>query len=122
MGHSKPSKWAIQEYQTHLDTNYYFAIRETRKVRSDHCISWSGRLLQLLPDPKDPSLVDESVTVHVVPEGDIYVYHGKRPVPYRRVLDSEPVSLKPRREKVRQVRTVDPKAAQRRRGWLFAQG
>lgn len=105
-----------------LDTNYYFAVRESRKVRSDHCISWSGQILQLLPDPKGPSLVDKSVTVHVVPEGAVYLYQDRRPVAYRRVLASDPVPPKPRREMVRQPRTVDPKAAARRRGWLFAQG
>jgi len=105
-----------------LDTNYYFAVRETRKVRSDHCISWSGQILQLLPDPKGPSLVDKSVTVHVVPEGAVYLYQDRRPVAYRRVLASDPVPPKPKREMVRQPRPVDPKAAARRRGWLFAQG
>ena len=105
-----------------LDLAYYFAVRESRKVRSDHCISFSGQLLQLVPDPKGPSLVDESVTVHVVPEGEIYLYHDGHPVAYRRVLASDPVPLKPRREMVRQPRPVDPKAAAKRRGWLFARG
>lgn len=105
-----------------LDLNYYFAIRETRKVRADHCISFSGRLLQLLPSPKDPSLVAESVGVHLVPEGDIYLYHGKRPVPYRQVFSAEAVPPKPLRQPLRQPKPTDPKAAARRRGWLFAQG
>ena len=103
-----------------LDLNYYFAIRESRKVRSDHCISFSGRILQLLPDPKGPSLVDESVTVHTVPEGDIYLYHGKRPIPYRPVSASDSVPLKPIKSAQSQPRPVDPKAAARRRAWLFA--
>jgi len=114
------SAWA--PLPAELDLAYYFAVRESRKVRSDHCISFSGRLLQLLPDAKGPSLVDESVTVHVVPEGDIYLYHDGRPVAYRRVLASDPVPLGPRREMVRQPRPVDPKAAARRQGWLFARG
>lgn len=103
-----------------LDQNYYFAVRETRKVRSDHCISFSGRLLQLLPDPKGPSLTDESVTVHVVPEGDIYLYHGKHPIPYRPVPTPQAVPPKPPRKVARQPKPVDPKAAARRRAWLFA--
>ena len=41
-----------------LDTAYYFAVCETRTVRADHCIRFAGQLLQLLPGPKDPSLVD----------------------------------------------------------------
>lgn len=104
-----------------LDLNYYFALRETRKVRSDHCINWSGHLLQLLPGPKDPSLVDESIGVHVVPEGDIYLYHGRRPIPYRPALPSDPAPTKPIKPSRQQPRAVDPKAAARRRAWLFAQ-
>src|SRR5665647_646984 len=81
-----------------------------------------SQIQRLLPDPKGPSLVDKSVTVHVVPEGDVYLYHDRHSVAYRRVLASDPVPLKPRREMVRQPRPVDPKATARRRGWLFAQG
>src|SRR5450759_552853 len=103
-----------------LDTNYYFAIRESRKVRSDHCISFSGHLLQLLPGPRDPSLVDESVSVHVVPEGDIYLYHGKRPIPYRQAPSAEGIPLKPVRQVARPPKPADPGAAARRRAWLFA--
>ena len=104
-----------------LDLNYYFAVRESRKVRPDHCISWSGRLLQLLPGPKDPSLVDERVTVHVVPEGDIYLYHDKHPISHRPVQDIEAPPLKAARQVAALPRPIDPEAAARRRGWLFAQ-
>jgi len=103
-----------------LDLNYYFAVQGTRKVRSDHCISFSGRILQLLPDPKGPSLVDESVTVHTVPEGDVYLYHGKRPIPYRPVLTPAAAPPKPHREVARPPKPSDPKAPSRRRAWLFA--
>lgn len=105
-----------------LDLNYYFAVRESRKVREDHCIKWSGQLLQLLPGSKDPSLVNENVTVHVVPEGDVHLYHGKRPIPFRQVPSAEGVPLKPPRPTQRQPKSTDPKAAARRRAWLFAQG
>jgi transposase len=57
-----------------LDIPYYFAVCETRTVRADHCIRFASQLLQLRPGPKDPSLVAQTVTVHVVPEGEIYVY------------------------------------------------
>jgi len=105
-----------------LDLAYCFAVRMSRKVRADHCISFSGRLMQLLPDPKGPSLVDGSVTVHLVPEGKIYLDNDRYPVAYRRVPASDPVPLGPRRGMVRHPRPVDPKAAARRRRWLFAQG
>ena len=110
------------ELPANIDLAYYFAIRERRKVRSDHCIQWSGHLLQLLPGPRDMSLVDESVTVHVVPEGDIHLYHGKRPIPHRPVSCAEPAALGPVRQPLRQPKPVDPKAAARRRSWLFAKG
>ena len=103
-----------------LDLSYYFAVRETRKVRSDHCISFSGRILQLLPDPKGRGLVDESVTVHTVPEGDIYLYHGKRPIPYRHVPIPGAAPPKLPREVARPPKPADPEAAARRRAWLFA--
>ncbi len=34
-----------------FDHAYYFAVRETRKVRADHCIRFAGQWLQLLPAP-----------------------------------------------------------------------
>ena len=114
------SAWA--PLPAELDPAYYFAVRESRKVRADHCISFSGQLLQLVPDPKGPSLVDESVTVHIVPEGDIYLYHNRPPVAYQPVPAPEAVPPKPIRKGVRQPKPTDPKAAARRRGWLFAQG
>ncbi len=103
-----------------LDINYYFAIRESRKVRLDHCISWSGHLLQLLPDPKGPSLVGKSVTVHVVPEGNTYLYYGKDPIAYRPVAGSEVAPLQPVCPPLHQPKPADPQAAAKRRAWLFA--
>jgi len=103
-----------------LDLNYYFAVRESRKARSDHCTSISGRILQLLPDPMGPSLVDDSVTVHTEPDGDIYLNHGKRPIPYRPVLTPAAAPAEPTRKAARRPRPADPRAAARRRAWLFA--
>jgi hypothetical protein len=96
-----------------LDINYYFAIRETRKVRADHCISFASQLLQLLPGPKDPSLVDQRVTVHVVPEGEIYLYYGKRPVTYQPVAAPQAQSPQSTGEALRPAKPVDPKAQAR---------
>ena len=103
-----------------VDINYYFAIRETRKVRSDHCISYGGQLLQLLPDPKHPSLVNQRVSVHSVPEGAMYLYHGKHLLPWRRVTPSEVAPL-PAPDSPLPPKAVDAKKAGRRRGWLYAQ-
>jgi hypothetical protein len=103
-----------------LDQNYYFAVRETRKVRADHCISFSGQTLQLLPDPKGYGLAGESVSVHVVPEGGVYLYHGKRPVPYRPAPIPEAAPPRPPSEVAWPPKPEDPKASSRRRAWLFA--
>jgi transposase len=105
-----------------LDLNYYFALRETRKVRADHCISFANRLLQLLPAPQDPSLVGQRITVHIVPEGDIYLYHGKRPIAYRPLTAPEARPALPPDQAVQPAKPADPQAAARRRGWLFGQG
>lgn len=104
-----------------LDLSYYFAIRESRKVRSDNCISWYGQQLQLLPGTNHPSLVEKTISVHVVPEGDVYVYHDRHPVAYRSVAsDSLPLRLTPKR--LRPPKPVNPNAKARQRAWLFAQG
>lgn len=103
-----------------LDTSYYFAHRETRTVRADHCISFAGQTLQLLPAAAAPSLVNQKIAVHIVPEGEIYLYHGQQPVPYRPlaapILAPVVSSRKPLPAK-----EPDPQAAARRRAWLYAQ-
>lgn len=104
-----------------LDTAYYFASRETRKVRADHCISFAGQLLQLLPRPKEPSLVEQRVTVHVVPEGEIYLYCGKQPLAYRPVTVAEVAASPVVNRAPAAPKPADPTAAARRRGWLYAQ-
>jgi hypothetical protein len=102
-----------------LDIAYYFSVRETRTVRADHCISFAGQLLQLLPGPRDPSLVGQKVSVHVVPEGEIYLYDGKRRI------TCQPVAAPPVRtqqlseEEPRPEKPADPKAKARQRAWLF---
>jgi transposase len=106
-----------------LDIHYYFASRETRKVRADHCVRFAGQLLQLLPGPRDPSLVAQSVSVHTVPEGDIYVYHGKRRIPYQLVAAPPPAPAPATVEAPPPAAPVAPKAkaTARQRAWLFGQ-
>ena len=108
---------------TDLDIPYYFAVRETRKVRADHCLRFAGQLLQLLPGPKDPSLVAQSVSVHTVPEGDRYVYHGKRRLTYQVVAAPATPLEPPRAEATPPGVAVAPKAkaSARQRAWLFGQ-
>lgn len=105
-----------------FDLAYYFAVRQSRKVRADNCISFFGSIFQLLPDPKDPSLVDETVSVHVLSDGEIRIYHGKRAIPYQKFSAKEAASPKPVREVLAKPKTADPRTEARRRGWLFAKG
>jgi hypothetical protein len=104
-----------------LDFPYYFAVRDTRKVRADHCISFFGQILQLQPSPKDPSLVDRGITVHVVPEGDIYVYHGKRRIGHQAVAARQTPPPQPTPEAQRPAQPADLKAKAKQRAWLFGQ-
>ena len=107
---------------TDLDRSYHFAIRETRTVRADHCISWLGQTLQLLPDQHDPSLARKTVSVHVVPEGTLFVYYGTRRISHRPVLDETiehpselPIPLS------QPTQSAARKATARQRAWLFGQ-
>ena len=106
-----------------LDLPYYFAVRETRKVRADHCIRFAGQLLQLLPGPKEPSLVAQSVSVHTVPEGDCYVYHDKRRIAHQVVTAPVPPPVPPSAEATPPIAPAAPKAkaSARQRAWLFGQ-
>ena len=102
-----------------LDIPYYFSTRETRKVRADHCISFNGQLLQLLPDPKGPSLVGHTVAVHTVPEGGIYLYYGKHHIAHQPVVAPPPTAHQQTERTRRPRRPADPKAKARQRAWLF---
>ena len=102
------------------DLAYYFAARETRQVRADHCLSWNGQLLQLVAGTDEPSRVGKRVSAHVVPEGDLFVYDGKRRLSFHRV--DQPASGQahaPARSPARAPHPSDPRAAARKRAWLF---
>jgi transposase len=104
-----------------LDLPYYFAIRETRKVRADHCIRFAGRCYQLLPDPQTSSLVNQWITVHRVPEGDIYLYHGKRRLAYQAFVAAPVAPPQPASQASPPVAPVVRKSTARQRAWLFGQ-
>jgi transposase len=103
-----------------LDLHYYFAIRETRQVRADHCISFQGQTLQLLPGRKDPSLVQQSVAVHRVPEGELYVYQGKRPIAYQPYVAPAVDPPQPQAEAAAQPKAQARKSTPGQRRWLHA--
>jgi transposase len=106
-----------------LDLPYYFASREARKVRADHCIRFAGQLLQLLPGPKESSLVEHSVNVHTVPEGELYVYQDQRRIPYQRVAAPPAPPAPPSAAAAAPPAAAAPKtkASARQRAWLFGQ-
>jgi hypothetical protein len=104
-----------------LDIPYYFAVCETRTVRADHCIRFAGQLLQLLPGPMDPSLVAQTVTVHVVPEGEIDVYYGKRRIAHQPVAAPQ-AKPGPPTDAARPTAQPSPsKRSAKQRAWLFGQ-
>lgn len=103
------------------DTAYYFATRDTRKVRADHCIQFAGQWLQLVPSPGTPSLVDQTVTVHVVPEGDIHVYHGTRRLTYEPLGAPPPARAAPAKEPAWSKLPPVPNAKAKQRAWLHGQ-
>ena len=101
-----------------FDYSYYFASRETRKVRADHCIQYQGQLLQLQVGPQDPGLSGKNVNVHVTPEGMINVYHGKRRVEHRQVVEQQQALIEPVRRAL-PPKPKDHRASARQRAWLF---
>jgi transposase len=103
-----------------LDRAYYFAIRETRTVRSDNCISWGGQVYQLEPYPAYPSLVRQQVSVHLLSNGELFVYHGKQRLRARLVCDKTIEALsKPVARPARPSQKVPAKATAAQRSWLF---
>lgn len=99
------------------DMAYYFCIREARTVRSDYTIAWMGSTLQILPSHRDRSLVGKRVNVHAVPEGDLYVYEGRRRLEYR-MLKARP--QKAASPDPKPIAAPSTERAARRRGWLHA--
>lgn len=104
-----------------FDSAYYFAVRETRKVRADHCIRFAGQWLQLLPEPTQPSLVGQPVTVHMLPEGDLYVYHGRHRLPYRPLLAAPAARPARAKEPAWSKLPPEPNAKAKQRAWLYGQ-
>ena len=100
-----------------FDLGYCFAAREHRRVRADHTIAWYGQCLQLVRERMAPSLAGQAVTVHLVPEGDLFVYAGRERLSYTVSERVRPQAAKKARATPRQA--PDPAAQARRRAWLF---
>jgi len=104
-----------------LDRPYYFAICEMRKVGRDHCIRFAGGCWQLLPGPKDPSLVEQRISVHRVPEGELYLYHGKRRLAYQAFVAPPVAPPQPASQASPAGAPVVRKSTVKQRAWLFGQ-
>lgn len=104
-----------------FDDAYYFAVRETRKVRADHCIRFAGQWLQLLPESEQPSLVAQTVTVHQVPEGDLYVYYGRQRLAYRPLTAAPAARPAPAKEPAWSKLPPAADAKAKQRAWLYGQ-
>lgn len=73
-----------------LDLPFYFAVKEERKVRADHTLSYQGTLLLIQRKRGERSLAGERVMVHTTPEGERYVYHGKERLACRQLQERPP--------------------------------
>ncbi len=66
-----------------LDLCYYFATQESRVVNPDHTIHWHNQCFLNLRPKGASSLSGRRINVHVVPEGDVYLYDGTERLDYR---------------------------------------
>lgn len=102
-----------------LDLAYYFCTKESRKVKEDHTISYLGKTLQILPTSNGVSLAGEWVKVHVTPEEELYIYHGKNRLKYEQIQKPVKTKAVPARAQ-KPDKQPDPESLARRRAWLFA--
>jgi transposase len=102
-----------------FDWAYHFSARETRKVRADHCVQWLGQTLALQVKATEPDLAGQTVSVHTLPDGTVYVYDGQRRLAYRRVAQQPAAPalrvLPPR------ANALDSRGKAHQRAWLFGQ-
>jgi hypothetical protein len=103
-----------------FDFGYYFAAQEQRSVRQDHCVQFKGLTLQILPKAQDLPLTGRKVNVHLVPEGDVYLYDGKRRLDYKQVVEAAPTMVTNPLPTISVNKAPHPRAKARQRAWLFA--
>jgi len=103
------------------DLDYYFSIQDPRTVKADHTVSVDGRTLQICPRSRTRSLVGQTITVRVNPEGKLSLYDGKKLLEYRHVEPSAPKAKPPLPSAASpKPKPIDPAKAARRRGYLYA--
>jgi transposase len=102
------------------DLAYYFAAREARVVRPDHTLAYERAIYQLRPAAGEPSLVGKSVRVHTTPEGELFLYDGKRRLRHKLVDPVAPAPAAPKPDKpAPPAKKTNPQGEAHRRAWLF---
>lgn len=105
-----------------LDLDRLFSTMTERKVKADHTISYRAQILQIERTQQQPCLVACKVTVHVTPEGALYLYHGHTKLTYRLLAAAlPPAAAKPKPARLPlSPKAPDPAARRRRNGYLFS--
>lgn len=105
-----------------FDADYYFSLRESSVVRSDHTISWFVSTIQVRRGYKDASLAGKRVNMHTTPEGKCVIYHGKPRIKHR-IIKERPGPFANVPELKQMIDVNAPESHQnanvRKRGWLF---
>jgi len=114
------SAWVKLEPRT--DLAYYFSAKESRVVRADHTVSWLGKTLEILPDPRSTCLAGKTVSVHITPEAELFLYHGKNRLRHRMIqLQAPHKVVQEPRDAAKHKHPPDPASLARRRAWLHGE-
>jgi len=102
------------------DLAYYFAAREARVVRPDHTLAFARETYQIRVGAGEPSLAGKSVQVHTTPEGELFLYDGKRRLRHAPADAATPGLAPPKPDKpAPPARKTNPQGEANRRAWLF---
>lgn len=106
-----------------MDLSYYFATQESRVVNADHTIHWHNHCFLILRPKGQKSLAGRRINVHVVPEGDVYLYDGTERLSYRLLgpADSAPQTTAPTATKPTALTPAPVKPGAKQRAWLHGQ-
>jgi hypothetical protein len=109
--------WVKLEPRT--DLAYYFSSKESRVVKADHTVRWVGTTLEILPDSRNTCLAGKTINVHITPEAELFLYHGKNRLKHRVIQPlAQPKATKEARATVKNARPANPDSLARRRAWL----
>ena len=106
--------------RSRTDLAYYFSTKESRVVRADHTVSWLGKTLEILPDSRNTCLARKTISVHITPEAELFLYDDKKRLQYRVIQpESRPKEVQPVKVAAQKTHLPDPAALARRRAWLY---